>query len=133
MKAGKVGARKKNEKTHCMRCGRKWEIGMWPTCRGNQEDHGERLRLGKFVEFEYEGRTISSLHQLRKIEKESIKQGKPIAFRAFALNNDGKHYDGPVFGPNPDAQKPTRFRDRTGRPFVGTMAAPPQSEWDRDD
>jgi hypothetical protein len=117
---------------------------MWPTCKGNPADHGEALRLGKFPDFDYDSGTgpkirVTSLEQVRKIERESMAAYKngvpgaaPVAFRAFALNNDGKHYDNPVFGPNPD-KRPERTRNRDGTPFFHEMPTPSKREYDVDD
>lgn len=86
----------------CEKCGRPWEIGMWPTCKGNPQDHGAQNRYSPFPAFEVEGHgVIDSITKLRRVEQETMRsykngEGAPLVFRAFT--QDRSNSDQNVFG-----------------------------------
>lgn len=59
----------------CEKCGALVGIGMWPMCKGRQEDHGPVVGKSSVFPFETQhinGRpmVIESLHHLRQVERQ---------------------------------------------------------------
>lgn len=96
----------------CADCGRPWEIGMWPTCKGNPDDHGANLKHSPFPSFNHEGKRISDLQQLRKVERESMERYRggekvaPVVWRDFS--QDRSNRDVNTFGRPAYPGKPNR-------------------------
>lgn len=108
----------------CDSCNRELQIGDWPYCpHGSTRAH--RPFIGGDVEVNGKTYHIDSLQAAERVERESMAafkegRGKPVVFRAFHFDHDGKHYDENAFGPGP-AKHPRDFlyNQRPGKITTG--------------
>lgn len=102
----------------CQECGAYLETGMYPFCRGNPANHGQRrYHTMQPYEVEINGRkvVIDSVQTADRLEREAAAQGEVLAFRCF--HQDASNMDKNCFA-DKDPRVPFSTKDRRGNPYV---------------
>ena len=102
----------------CQECGAFLEPGMYPFCKGNPANHGQR-RYYEIAPYEIEVNgqkvVIDSLQKAMKVEREAEARGEKLGLRMW--HQDPSNMDKNCFA-SLDPRVPHSDRDRRGNPYV---------------